>query len=59
MALAVGGEVVGLDIGDAPFVNVSGCDQVGGDEFAQPSRRAAVVFVVVGAAHGRTSGPLR
>jgi len=47
--LRVALEVVRLDIGNAPGVDVAGRDVPFGDQLAQPCGRAGVEFVVVGA----------
>ena len=40
-------EVARFHVADRSFVNVARCDQVAGDQLAQPSRGVRVVFVVV------------
>nr|WP_247888953.1 hypothetical protein [Azospirillum brasilense] len=47
--LRVALDVVRLDIGNAPGVDVAGRDVAVSDQLAQPCRRAGVEFVVVGA----------
>jgi len=46
--LGVTGDFMGADVGDAALVDITGRDVAGADEFAEPCRGAAVVFVVVG-----------
>lgn len=48
MALVIAFEVVGVDIHDAPFVNVAWRDMAGGDKVAQPLRGVRIELVVVG-----------
>jgi hypothetical protein len=47
MALPVSGEVIGLNIGNAPGVDVAGGDQPRGNQVAQPLRGVGVELVVI------------
>jgi hypothetical protein len=47
MALPVSGEVGGLNIGNAPGIDVAGGNQARGDQVAQPLRGVGVELVVV------------
>jgi hypothetical protein len=49
MALVKAVEIVGIDIGDAPFVHDAGRDQPGPDQVAQPLGRVGIDLVVPGA----------
>jgi hypothetical protein len=50
MNLGVPLEILGLDIHDATFVNVTGRDEPGIDEVTQPCGSMGIVLVVVGGA---------
>jgi hypothetical protein len=48
VALGVAFEVIGTDINDAPFINITWCDMAGGNQVAKPLRGEWVNLVVVG-----------
>jgi hypothetical protein len=56
VALGVAAQVVGLDILDAPGVDVAVGDEAGGDKVAQPLRAELVDLVEVGWLHAVSSG---
>lgn len=49
VTLGVAFEIGGVDIFDAPFVNIAGGNEIRFNEFAKPGGGERVVFVVVGA----------
>ena len=55
VALDIALEVVGLDIDNAPFIDIARRDTAGGDQVAQPLRGVGIELVVVGPAHSRPS----
>lgn len=56
MALPVSGKVVGLNIHDAPCIDMARRDQAGVDEVAQPLGGVRVEFVVVGSHTALSAG---
>lgn len=51
MALCVAGEVTVSNVKDVPFVDITGCNGVDGDEVAQPLGGILLSLVVVSARH--------
>ena len=58
VALRVTGEVICVDIDDAPFIHIAWCDVPANYQIAQPLRCIGIDLVVIGC-HGRASHLMR